>query len=35
MDTRINHDATFVDTNTGEVIDIESGSKIVSPQRQK
>lgn len=34
METKINYNATLVDTNTGEVINIEKGSKIVSPQRQ-
>ena len=35
MDIKINYDAIFANTETGECIEIEKGTKIVSPQRQE
>lgn len=35
METKINYNTTLTDTNTGEVIEIEKGSKIISPKRQE
>ena len=35
MDTKINFDTTLIDSKTGECIEIEKGTKIVSPQRQE
>lgn len=35
MDTKINYDAILTDVETGECIEIEKGTKIVSPQRQE
>lgn len=35
MDTKINYDTTLTDSITGECIEIEKGTKIVSPQRQE
>lgn len=33
MDTKFNYDTSWVNTETGEVLNIQSGSKIVSPDR--
>ena len=35
MEERINHTTDLVDTNTGEIIHVQSGTKIVPPDRQK
>lgn len=35
MDTKINYNTTLMDSKTGECIEIEKGTKIVSPQRQE
>lgn len=35
MDTKINYDTTLMDSITGECIEVEKGSKIISPQRQE
>lgn len=35
MENKINYNTTLVDTKTGEVINIEKGTKIISPKRQE
>lgn len=35
MEEKINYDTQLIDQNTGEVIPIQAGTKIISPDRQK
>ncbi len=35
MEEKINYDTQLLDQNTGEVIPIQAGTKIISPDRQK